>query len=238
MKNLILSVAFLLCCSLLTAQVFEQGNFVMGGTFGFSTATSEVEVKSEGNVSRGEGTKSTQFNVAPAIGYFVLNNWAVGVGLDYTLNRSKRPENVFDPDTDYDTSYDSDLLFGPFTRLYLPIGKEKAFFVEGAVGFGSSRDEIEVDGNTQYTSNNIIALGVGPGFTIVSSDGVGIEALVKYNWARSNSDINFQGVQTETTNFTNAIDFSIGFQVYFTRLATASRSSNSASNDGYNSKFY
>ncbi len=36
---------------------------------------------------------------------------------------------------------------------------------------------------------NIFAIGAGPGFTIFSSDAIGIEALIKYNYARSKFDI-------------------------------------------------
>lgn len=60
-----------------------------------------------------------------------------------------------------------------------------------------------------------------PGVTIYSRDGIGIEALVKYNWSRSNSTIQFDNLASETTTFTNQLDFSIGFQIYFDRLRPA-----------------
>jgi len=205
-------------------QVSQQGNFMMGGTMGFSTSESSVKVSGDGLSIDNEGTRTLQFNITPSIGYFLANNWALGISMDYTLNRLREPADVQDPDTEYERSYDSDLLFGPFTRLYLPLGinNDKAFFLEASAGFGSSQNETNIGGEDQTISNSVFLVGVGPGFTIYSTDAIGIEALAKYNWARSNADITFQGINTETTTYTNQIDFSIGIQVYFSRVQPAS----------------
>ena len=195
---------------------------MIGTSLGFSTSSSTVEVKENTSLSRGQGTEATQFSIAPKIGYFVLDNWALGIGLDYTLSRVREPVDVLDPETTYTKTYDSDLLFGPFTRFYLPVGLDKALFLEGTFGFGNSSNQINIGGEPQTTTNNVLALGVGPGFTIFSRDAVGIEALIKYNWAYSQSSIDFQETVTETTNITNALDFSVGVQVYFARLSPVS----------------
>lgn len=202
-------------------QATAKGNFLIGGTLGFSTASSSFEVSGDAGTVNGDAGRSSQFNIAPAIGYFFTDNLAVGIGLDYTLNTSETPEIATDPDSEVNKTIDSDLLFGPYARYYFPLGQDKAFFVEGTFGIGSSVDQIELDGGDQTAATNVMAVGVGPGFTIFSSDAIGIEALVKYNWARSNTDIEFQEITTETTSFTNALDFSVGLQFYFTRVAPA-----------------
>lgn len=210
---------FLLVTTLLNAQgITSQGNFMMGGTLGFSTADSNVEINVDGTTVNNNGTRATQFNISPRIGYFITNNFALGIGMDYTLNRIKEPVDLSDPETDYQTEYDSDLLFGPFGRFYFPIAADKAFFLQANFGFGSSQDRIRVGEDPQTTSTDVIAASFGPGFTIYSSDAIGIEAIVKYNWARSNASFEYQGTSNETTTYTNQLDFSIGFQVYFTRL--------------------
>lgn len=214
---------FCLASTFLNAQnVTSQGNFMMGGTLGFSTADSNVEIEANGSTINNNGTRATQFNISPRIGYFIVDNFALGIGMDYTLNRIREPIDLSDPDTDYETEYDSDLLFGPFGRVYFPIASDKAFFLQGNFGFGSSQDRISVGEDPQTTSTDVIAASFGPGFTIYSSDAIGIEAIVKYNWARSNASFEFQGVSNETTTYTNQLDFSIGFQVYFTRLQRVS----------------
>jgi len=220
--TIIASVIFAMATTSLHAQITDKGNFLVGGTLGFSSAESSFEIEGNNGTIDGQGTRSTLFNIAPAIGYFFAPNFAVGVGLDYTVSRVEEPEDVTDPESPVNEEFDSDLLFGPYARYYLPVGEDKAFFVETTFGFGSSLNEFEVDEGTQTTSTNVLAVGVGPGFTIFSNDAIGIEALAKYNWARSRTDIDFQGIETETTSFTNAIDFSVGLQVYFTRLQTVS----------------
>ncbi len=205
----------------LQAQAFSQGNFMMGGTLGFSAAESSVDVEAEGISVTNQGARTTQFNIAPAVGYFLLDKWTLGIGMDYTLNRLREPKDINDPDTDYEKSYDSDLLFGPFTRVYLPVGEDKAFFLEATMGFGSSESQVSIDGVSQTVSNDVLAIGVGPGFTILSNDAIGIEAQLKYNWARSNAEIIFNDINTNTQTFTNQIDFSIGLQVYFARVKPA-----------------
>ena len=217
MKTSKLLFALCLIGNFMYAQT-DLGNFMIGSSLGFSTSSSTVEVRSGESSATGQGTEARQFNIAPKIGYFVQQNIAVGIGIDYTLNRVQRTrETYWTKNTEFNTSYDSDLLFGPFARAYLPLGEDKAFFLETTIGFGSSRNEINIEGDNQITTNNVLAVGIGPGFTIFSGDNFGIEALVKYNWARSNSSIDFQGINNETTNKTNALDFSVGFQYYFAR---------------------
>jgi len=222
------------------SQVTQQGNFMMGGTMGFSTAESSIEVEGDGISIDNEGTRTLQFNITPSIGYFLVDHWALGINMDYTLNRIREPENVNDPNTDYNRSFDSDLLFGPFTRFYLPLGvnNDKAFFLEASAGFGSAQNEATINGEDQTISNNVFLLGVGPGFTIFSTDAIGIEALVKYNWARSNADISFQGIETETTTYTNQIDFSIGIQVYFSRVQPADTRTGTGAENNEDTPFY
>jgi len=204
----------------------------MGSTIGFSTAQSNFEIDDNNQQIEGRGTRSSQFNIAPAIGYFLTDNFAMGVGLDYTSNITREPESILDPESEVDRQEDSDLLFGPFARYYLPIGEDKAFFLETTFGIGSSSNTIRIDGVNQNTSTDVLALGIGPGFTIFSRDGIGIEALVKYNWARSNTETDFGDVLTISKSYTNAIDLSIGMQIYFGRIVPAtSDDSNNSTND-------
>lgn len=222
-KHIVITlIAFMgLLLSESTAQVTGRGNFIIGGTLGFSSSSSTVDISGEDTNVQNEDTKATQFNIAPSLGYFFAENLALGVGFDYTLNKIEEPINFEGEEQRTQTEFDSDLLFGPFARYYLPVGLDKAFFIEATFGFGSSVDEVELQSGDQNTSTTVFAMGVGPGFTIFSRDAIGIEALVKYNWANSNTDISFQGIETEAETITNQIDFSVGLQFYFTRLKPA-----------------
>lgn len=201
------AIAFLGSLSLISAQVLDQGNFVMGSKIGISANDSRVSVRTNTVDQKGEGPSAFQLNFAPNVGYFLIDNLAVGMGLDYTFNRLENPNQ--------DKTDDSDLLFGPFARYYLPVGDDMAFFLETDFGFGNSSDQQYIGEDRQSINTHVFAFGLGPGFTIFSTQDIGIEALLKYNYARSQFETENGGVNTTTTTRTNQFDVSVGVQFYF-----------------------
>ncbi len=203
------------------AQVTTGGNFVIGSTLGFSNADSKITVNDGAGDKSEANPTSTQFNLAPSIGYFVIDNLALGIRMDYTFARVVEDEPLLDGSER--KTRDSDLLFGPFGRYYWPIADDMAFFFEAGFGFGNSSDIQNIAGERQSINTNIFAVGIGPGFTVISSSAVGIEALLKYNYARSDFDTQVAGVRNETVTRTNQFDFSIGVQFYFSAIRPATR---------------
>ena len=201
----------------LDAQVTNNGNFIFGSTFGLSTAKSKITLdKGEGETET-DSPSSTQFNFSPLVGYFVMDNFAVGIHMEYTSSEVKEPN--------LDRTTDSDLLFGPFARFYLPVHDDMALFLEAGFGFGNSNDQKYIGSDQQRINTNIFAYGLGPGFTIISTKAIGIEALLKYNFARSDFDTEIGGIQQQTVTKTNQFDFSIGVQFYFTGIKPAAQPS-------------
>ncbi len=206
-KFLIASLCVLLFGQVSPGQMLNQGNFLVGANVGFSRAQTERNVSTNNQETKGEGPASTQFSIAPNVGYFLADNFALGIGLDYTLSSVKQPNE--------DRTDDSDLLFGPFVRYYIPIDNDMAVFLVTNFGFGNSSDETLVGTNTKRINTNIFAVGVGPGFTIYSSNGIGLEAIFKYNFARSKFDTEDAGIKTTTKAITNQFDIGLGVQFYF-----------------------
>lgn len=202
-------VAMLFALQIQAQNFTERGNFLVGTAIGFSSNTSTISQ----STGKGDGPESFQWNIAPHVGYFLFENFAIGVGLDYTFSREQQPNE--------DKNDDTDLLFGPFGRYYIPFGGDKAVFLEGNFGFGTSSDDLIINGEPQSISTDIIAFGAGPGFTIFSNDAIGIETLFKYNYARSRFNTTQDGVVTETTTKTNQFAVSLGIQVYFAGLRRA-----------------
>lgn len=91
----------------------------------------------------------------------------------------------------------------------------KAYFLDATVGFGNSRNQFVENNETQIIDNSLLSIGVGPGFTIFASDGIALEALVKYNFAKSDSQINVGEISRTSVTWTNALDFSVGIRYYF-----------------------
>lgn len=192
------------------AQFTDQGHFMIGSAVGFATNTSKTSFSNQTPGGGSAEPQNTQWNVSPSIGYFLLKNFALGIGLDYTVSSETRQGEQ--------KTKDSDLLFGPYGRLYYPFG-DKAIFLQANFGFGNSTDNLSIGGENQNINTNIFAVGAGPGFTIFSDDAIGIEALVKYNYARSKFDLDIAGVKTSTITKTNQVALSLGIQLYFSGLA-------------------
>lgn len=202
-----LLLGFLFLGTALSAQVLDQGNFMIGSTVGFSVAQSSIKFQSTNMDDEGDGPSSSQFTMAPNVGYFPVDNFVLGLGMNYTFSSVDNPNE--------DRNEDSNLLFGPFMRYYFPFNDDTALFFQTDFGFGNASDDLLIAGQRQKITSNIFALGIGPGFTIFSDSAIGIEALFKYNFARSSFDTDIAGIITETTTRTNQFDLSIGIQFYF-----------------------
>lgn len=213
--NLILLVIGLLLTGSLMAQMTRQGNFILGSTIGFSSANSNItQDKGTGETTK-ENPYSTQLSVAPSIGYFLIDNLPLGIRLDYTFNRVKDQNGL--------KAEDSNVLFGPFARYYIPMKHNLYFFGEAGFGFGNSRDTKDLETGTQKINTNLFSFGVGPGATIIATNAFGLEALVKYNYAHSKFDTEILGVKQNTTSSTNQISISLGVQFYFAGLKPANQ---------------
>lgn len=208
-------------------QPTQRGNFVIGSRIGFSTAKSTIDVSSATGSVKGDGGSSMQFNLAPAIGYFFANHMVLGIGMDWLHTSSTTGVDVSGGTAPSQESSNTNVLFGPFVRYFIPAGDDKAFFLGSTVGFGHSKNQFTgSDNTTQSINNSLLNIGVGPGFTIFSDNGLALEALVKYNFARSDSEIDVQGITRSSVSWTNAVDFSVGVQYYFGGFKTATNNNN------------
>jgi outer membrane protein W len=211
MRNkLILLVVGLLLTGSLVAQVTRQGNFILGSTIGFSSANSQIVQDKGIGEKQEENPYSTQLSIAPSIGYFLIDNLPLGIRMDYTFSQVKDQNGL--------RAENSNVLFGPFARYYVPMNNNMYFFGELGFGFGNSRDTKTMENGTQKINTNLFSIGVGPGVTVIATNAIGLEALVKYNYARSQFDTEILGVKQNTTSNTNQISISLGVQFYFAGL--------------------
>lgn len=208
-------------------QPTQRGNFVIGSRIGFSTAKSTIEVTSTTGSIKGDGGSSSQFSLAPAIGYFFAENLVMGIGMDWLRTTSSTGVDVSGGSAPAQKSSNSNILFGPFARYFFPYADDQAFFLGTSVSFGNAQNQFTGSDNVQQSINtNLLTIGVGPGFTIYSRNGVALEALAKYNYIRNDSEIDIQGVKRTSRSWTNAIDFSVGLQYYFGGFRTVTVNNN------------
>jgi hypothetical protein len=163
MKKSVLIVC-MFCISVASYSQFEQGTILAGGSVNFSTITEKYKTGST-TVTNGN---TTSFSFMPQGGYFVIDNLAVGAGINLAFSKYK-PDNDQLSYLEYKTST---IQLSPFARYYL----QKVFF-QGQVGFGSAKSE-DYEGDDDKFS--VMSWSLGVGYAAFLSDDVAIEPSIVY----------------------------------------------------------
>lgn len=142
-----------------------------------------------------EGNTQFSLDLTPKIAWFIRNNFALGAEVTFGLNTARGYTQI-------------DYGVGPIARYYIPAGdiavpRKTRFFIEANVGL--SGQNVKTDGVS--TSTNGLGVGFGPGLAYFIIPNIALETMLKYN-------LNV-GFGNSTTN--NAVDISLGFQIYLSR---------------------
>jgi opacity protein-like surface antigen len=135
-------------------------------TIGYST----IKVKSDDN-SDPEAIKFTCVNLQPKFGYFVIDNLAVGLDVQFGMSSLKSP----DDDKDNGTVIGA----GPFVRYYFPSGKILPY-VEGGATFGSMKTKYEYSGDTEEYKSGLNTWNLGAGITKSISEKAALDFMLGY----------------------------------------------------------
>jgi long-subunit fatty acid transport protein len=168
--------AFLLAAvgfSSLNAQT-EQGRWMIGGTAGFNST------------DFGGDVKVTDIDFSPNLGYFIIDNLAIGAGLGFGSSKSDKLGDV------------SSFALTPFARYYFLGTGDVRLFGQGRFGFGSQKV-----GNLD--SQSFTTWGLGAGLNYFLNNNVALEALVGYD-SRKVKD---------AANAANGFGLNIGVQAFF-----------------------
>lgn len=180
MKKLILSQLFISILFITTSfGQTEKGNFLLGGNASLRIHTYKLV-----NLN-----SYKTFNFNPTMGYFIINNLALGI---------KTPLFWQGHNTD---DYDFRYGVSAFSRYYFLKTDKTSFFGSanfGLVGYKSKQL------NT-YTNNGYNA-GVGLGFAFFLNKNIGFETEVLYDYSTEMND-------SGNDNF----DMNFGFQIYFNK---------------------
>jgi len=155
-----------------------RGNVIMGGSASFSFYNE--------NPDEGSTYKRTSININPYLGYFIVDNLAVGAGVSY--NWSKSGDNK---------GYS--LTIGPEARYYFDMG----LLLKAQVSYNLYRSSNDYKDGTIY-------IKPGVGFTFFMNPKVAIEPCISYElgFGKYSSDT-FDGKYT-----TGALAFEIGFTIF------------------------
>ncbi len=178
MKKIIgLFIIFVALFSAKANAQLQKGNFLVGGdiaNFNFTLG----------------GGGAFQATLDPKVAFFIQNNVALGVYIDFGLATAKGAGTT--------TNYGA----GALGRYYvndpkLEVLKHGRLFFEGNAGIQG----VSLSGGSNTTG---LGLGIGPGYAYFITNNIGLETLLKYNGI-----VGF-GSQPYNSN----LNLGIGFQIY------------------------
>lgn len=174
MKKNIVMIAFLFLSMQSYAQT-EKNKLMLGGNINYSSVkTGSLNVK------------NTTLNLSPSVGYFVGDNLAVGVNINYSQEKFAHITQ-------------NSLSFGPFARYYF--GKHDKLKPFGQIGLGlfSGKHQVNlIDTNVKGSTYHI---GLGAAYFITKN--VALEGFFQYQKINLNEGSN-----------SNTLGLRIGFQIH------------------------
>jgi outer membrane protein len=163
----------LVICGLATtgfSQFLKKGSIIGGGSFQFQT------IKYKDSDSKGH-----YLSISPWAGYMVIDNLAIGTGLEFQNSGSKNTISN-------SKSTSNGIFLTPFVRYYL----DQGIFFMGQYGFGSSKSKNEINGNVATNKNNSSLYRLGVGYAARVTPTVLFEPTIGY-YGASNGNNNKSG---------------------------------------------
>ena len=187
------SFLLLLCCTLTAHAQLEQGTWLVGGAFNFSTEESNTPYS---NSTIASVYRNTNFKINPSIGYFLFDKLAAGIKPQFTWYKSTPISNAMG------TANYIRFWIGPFIRYYLlNPAKQWNLLTEANYQY-----EITVHKPDKVGSNNY-SFNAGPVVYLNSS--VGVEFLMGYYYLT-------YGMGEQFSEF-RGVQLNIGLQIHLTK---------------------
>ena len=161
MKKLFLFAAFIFA-SASYAQT-EKGNWFAGSDLGLSYSSETNTPKYDG--TKGNKTTESTFKITPNVNYFVIDNLAVGLGLEYTNSKAKGAsdsENIF--------------TIAPNATYFFPLSANLAPFVGAKVGYAMASA-----GSSDANKDNGLVFGGKAGIAYFVNQGAAITGYIGYD---------------------------------------------------------
>jgi hypothetical protein len=184
MKKVLFAAFLLVSSNAIFAQV-DQGQIMVGGS-------AQFDHQSQGD------NKVTAIGIAPDLGYFVINQLAVGLRPEFMYAKSKTKTSPTTTITSSGTSF----TIAPFVRYYfMPSGDKINVFGDASYGFGSSKVK-----GASSVSGNYYQIKAGP--AIFLTPNTALEFAAYY---RSNGGDAYEDAAGDRENH---FGLSVGFQIH------------------------
>lgn len=171
MKKITLLAAVIFCSAITANAQVSKGALFLGGSLGFGSEKTETTT---GAVTTTDPERS-DWNFSPQAGYFITNNIAAGIMLDFAGTTIKTAPT---PTTTAERKINS-LGFGVFGRYYAPINDKFYFWGQLGLMFGSGSDETTAGAVTINNGDkSMMDISLRPGFTFFPSTRYGLDFSV------------------------------------------------------------
>lgn len=192
-----------LCSSLISFSQFAKGDKMLGVSVGTFSGNSGTTKFTTGTSAAGYDSKSNNFtvSVSPSIGWFVKDDLAVGVSLNFRTGSYKTDDLSRDTTFRYNKTTTFDAGIGGFVRKYFKSSKTLLPFIQANVnagvsgsnnnGFVFASDIVGVykDSYESKTSGGLYAnIGAGIGATKMLGTNVGLDFSIGYNYNYNKND--------------------------------------------------
>lgn len=174
------------------AQI-EQGTLMVGGSFGADFETNKS--KYDGNTYT--NAKYVNLSFDPQVGYFVINNLALGGGIGVSTSSYK-------DDDSNDKTVTHEFTLQPMVRYYLDPG----IFFQGKVMFGGAKDKVTDDGGTDEYNYAVNGWSLSAGYAFFLNNTVAIEPQLGYG-AKG-----YRNKDTDVKSVDSGLFLRVGFQIY------------------------
>jgi outer membrane protein len=176
-----------------------KGSFLLGGQSSLNLDFSSTKSKSD--LGSSDQYKKTSFNLRPAIGYFFVDNLALGIELPIQYSSMK--------DSDDDKMTQSSLVFAPFLKYYFGDSMMKPY-VNGSIGFGRGSVSYDFTMGSDSYSMSLFAYQLGAGLSIFLHEKVSLD--LGLSWS-STSTTQVEDNPTNSKTISSGLGFGIGIFV-------------------------
>ena len=141
----------------------EKGNWFAGSDLGLSYTSETVKEKNDGTEKSNSTVSTLKFT--PNVNYFVIDNLAVGLGLEYTNSKTKGAsdsENIF--------------TIAPNATYFFPLSANLAPFVGAKVGYAMASA-----GSSDANKDNGLVFGGKAGIAYFVNQGAALTGYLSYD---------------------------------------------------------
>ena len=196
MKKSILLLLLIVSSFTIFAQT-EKGNIELSGGAGFQFISSHLKYVNDG-VTTGEATTNS-FSFLPSIGYFVIDNLAIGLAGNFTSSSTKE-------EGDADKSISTSILIIPTAIYYVPMDGKIRPIIQIGAGLTSMSQKY----GSEKSSASGLAINFGAGIASFIKDNISINFGLSYTLATLTDKDDNKSKLKEGNFGTN-----IGFSIYF-----------------------